>query len=141
MKPLKPLWLAAVMLATLFAAGHDTFSRIGKRDLREYRRGPSLDLKNAVLPVQTYREKAPVRQFLWELWSNRTRGFFDLTSYSREGVAARCRYFVEPMPDGRWRVLAECKPSMCPYTSRSACNKFMKVVQTKSYDVVEADKI
>lgn len=111
------------------------------RNLKHYKQGPSLDLKDEYLDAEkTEQQIAPAREFLWELWKSRTRGFFKRTSYSREGAPGWCTFFVEPDSAGKWQIVLECKASTCPFISKTQCRDYLRTVARETYDSVERIK-
>jgi hypothetical protein len=109
------------------------------RDLGQYKQGGSFDLKHNYFP-EGNQEKAPIRRFLWDLWQNKRKGYFDVKSYTREGASYQCRFFVEPKLEEKWQVVSECTHSVCPYVSQKACRRYLKTIQIDSYDIVERIK-
>lgn len=134
------VWPLIITAVVLFVGTPNTFCQASKRNMKLYKRGSSFDLQNEFSPKQGNAEKAPLRQFLWELWTTHTKGFSNVTFYSREGAPTRCRFFVEPDSKGQWRIISECKASDCPFTSRARCRSFLKQTQTNYYDVVQRIK-
>ena len=114
-QPLLALLLISVFLPT--ASSQNT-----TRDLREYKQGVALDLKDEHIDVQkTNQQLAPARKFLWDLWKSHTKGYLNRTSYSIEGNPGWCTFFIEPDSAGKWRVALECKEVYVPlYLRRSA---------------------
>src|SRR5215203_1865315 len=105
-----------------------------QRNLADYKEGPSLDLEDEFLDAKKTNEQiAPARKFLWQLWKSRTKGYLKRTSYSREGNPGWCTFFVEPDPRGQWRVVLECKTSMCPYISEARCREYLRTVASETY--------
>ena len=116
-------------------------SQANYRDLKDYKQGPSLDLKDEYLDARkTALQIAPARQFLWEMWKSRTRGYFKETSYSVEGIPGWCTFFVEPNSAGKWHVVLECKPRSCPFISKTRCRAYMRTLARETYDSVERIK-
>ena len=139
MKHPKIVWLLILILGTLSVITPSSLSQIRERNLAEYKQGPLFDLKNEY-SSEGNQEKAPARQFLWELWSSRTKGFFDVTSYSREADPSTCRYFVEPSENGQWRIASECVyKGRCPYTSKKKCRELYKTIYSSTYDTMERE--
>lgn len=124
------------MAVAFFVGAQDIFSQAGRRDLKDYKRGPSFDLQGYHLP-EGNQEKAPVRDLLWKLWTSRTKGFFDVTLYTREGAPTKYRFFVEPDLKGRWRVATEYHVTVCPYSSRERCRRYLRTTYSINYDMVE----
>lgn len=130
------VWALLSISVLLFCGAKQAFSQTNQRNLAQYKQGPSFDLKNYYAP-QGNEEKAPLRQFFWELWKTRTKGFFKVTSYTREGNPSYCKFFVEPDTKGEWIVVSECKYTMCPYLSETKCRRYLKSIFTTRYDVVK----
>lgn len=131
-----PQPLLALLFVSIFLASG--YSQTPQRNLRDYKLGPSLDLKDKFFDVdKTNQQLAPARQFLWQLWKTKTRGYLRETSYSREGNPTWCTLFVEPDSAGEWRVVVECRASICPFTSKQRCEKYLNTVGIETYDSVE----
>jgi hypothetical protein len=128
-----------LVLVSVFAPTARSQARY--RNLKDYTQGPSLDLKDQYLDAKkTELQIAPARQFLWELWKSRTRGYFKETSYSVEGVPGWCTFFVEPDRAGKWQIVLECRTSTCPFLSKARCRKYLRTIATETYDSVERIK-
>ena len=124
-----------VLLLSFFTSG---YSQTTARNLNDYKQGVDLDLRDEFIDViKTNQQLAPARQFLWDLWRSHTKGFLRRTSYSREGNPGWCTFFIEPDATGKWRIALECKASVCPFTSKQQCRKYLSTVATETYDSVE----
>ena len=131
--------VAFLVLISIFVP--NSGSQIRHRNLNDYKQGPSRDLKDEHLDAEkTEQQIAPARQFLWELWKSRTRGFFRRTSYSKEGAPGWCTFFVEPDLAGKWQIVLECKASTCPFVSKRQCRDYLRTVARETYDSVERIK-
>ena len=131
LQPLLALLLISVLLP-------NASSQTIKRDLKDYKQGVALDLKDEFVdPQWTNLQLAPARVFLWELWKSHTKGYLRQTSYSIEGNPTWCTFFVEPDSAGRWRVTLECKASKCPFISKKKCEEYLRTVGTATYDSIE----
>jgi hypothetical protein len=135
-----PQPLLALLLILLFwpsASSQNT-----TRDLKGYKQGVALDLKDEFVDVQkTNQQLAPAREFLWALWKSHTKGYLRRTSYSREGNPGWCTFFIEPDSAGKWRVALECRGSVCPFISKKKCEKYLRTVATETYDSLERIEI
>jgi len=131
----RPL-LLTIYLALLLAPPA-SFSQALKRNLKEYKFRQSYDLQNTITVEEANAQRAPLRGHIWEWWTTRTKGFFNVTFYSREGNPTRCKYFVEPDSSGQWRVVSECKGSVCPYTSKAKCRRYLRTTSVTTYDTLE----
>jgi hypothetical protein len=128
--------LLALLFVSIFLAS--AYSQTPRRNLRDYKQGEKLDLKDEHIDVEkTNRQLAPARQFLWELWKTQTRGYLQETSYSIEGNPGWCTLFVEPDASGKWRVVVECRVSICPFISKKRCEKYLRTPGIETYDSVE----
>jgi len=113
-------------------------SQTTKRNLKDYKQGVALDLKDEFLDVEkTNRQLAPAREFLWDLWKSHTKGYLKRTSYTREGNPGWCTFFVEPDSTDQWRVTLECRASQCPFISKKVCRRYLRTVARETYDIVE----
>ena len=130
------VWFLLIMSVLLFFGAKRAFPQSNRRNLTEYQQGPSFNLRN-YYALAGNEERAPLRQFLWELWKTRTKGFFEVTFYTREGDPTNCKFFVEPDPKGQWTVVSECKYTLCPYLSETRCRGFLKKTFTTRYHVVK----
>jgi hypothetical protein len=130
------VWSLLIISLLLPSGANLAFSQTSRRNFAEYKQGPSFNLRHYYAPAGN-EERAPLRQFLWELWKTRTKGFFNVISYTREGDPAQCRLFVEPDSKGQWTVVSECKYTVCPYSSESRCRDYLKKVFTTRYHVVK----
>ncbi len=131
------VFLGAVFVLLAFV--QDSYSQTTKRNLEEYKQGGSFNLVKEYFPGGN-QEKAPIRRFLWNLWQNKSKGYFDVTRYTREGDSYQCRFFVEPNTEEKWQVVSECRTSQCPYVSKKACRRYLKKVFVNSYNTVERIK-
>jgi hypothetical protein len=130
------IWLLAVTLGCLTSNAPSGHSQASVRNLAQYKQGPSLNLDHEFFGSGS--QRVPGRQFLWELWSSRTKGLVSVTFHTIEGDPSTCRYFVEPDSRGQWRIVSECKyEGRCPYTSKKRCGELFKTVSAASYDTVE----
>lgn len=130
-----PLLTLLIIVSAFFSSAH---SQTWQRNLKDYKEGLPLDLKDEFLDVEkTKRQLAPARQFLWDLWKSHTKGYLKRTSYSREGNPAWCTFFVEPDSTGQWRVTLECKASVCPFISSKKCRQYLRTLDRETYDSVE----
>ena len=127
---------ALIMYVLLSCGASQAFSQSNRRNLTEYQQGPSFNLRNYYAPAGN-EERAPLRQFLWDLWKTRTKGFFNVIFYTREGDPTNCKFFVEPDPKGQWTVVSECKYSVCPYLSKTRCRSYLKNIFITRYHVVK----
>ena len=131
----RPLLTLVITLSIFFPSVH---SQTVKRNLRDYKQGEPLDLKDEFLDAQkTNRQLAPAREFLWDLWKSHTKGYLKRTSYTVEGNPGWCTFFVEPDSIGQWRVTLECKNSVCPFTSKRDCRRYLRTVASETFDTVE----
>jgi hypothetical protein len=131
----RPL-LTLVILVSIFLP--TARSQTTKRNLKDYKEGVPLDLKDEYLNVEkTNRQSAPGREFLWDLWKSHTKGYLKVTSYSVEGNPTWCTFFVEPDSIDQWRVTLECKGSVCPFISKKKCRQYLRTVDRETYDTVE----
>jgi len=72
------------------------------RNLSEYdKAGP---FSSTVYDASGARTEATVREFLWNHWKEKRRGYLTITPYSVEGDRTDASYFVEPSKEGSWRV-------------------------------------
>ncbi|HEX8846727.1 MAG TPA: hypothetical protein VF791_18940 [Pyrinomonadaceae bacterium] len=136
MNPQKSLWALFVMLMVLSIGAFDALSQAKGRQLKEYKQGPSFDLQNYFF-VEGNQEIAPLRHFLWQQWTTHTKSFSNVIFYTKEGEPTKCRFFIEPDSTGQWRVVSECKVSVCPYSSKKRCRKYLNTTFTDIYDMVE----
>src|SRR5215218_3866341 len=130
------IWSLLIMSVLQFYGANQAVSQTNRRNLTRYQQGPSFNLRNYYLPAGN-EERAPLRQFLWELWKTHTKGFFNVISYSREGDPANCNFFVEPDSNGQWTVVSECKYTVCPYLSETRCRGYLKKTFKTRYHVVK----
>ena len=130
------VWFLLTMSVPLFYGANQGVSQTNRRDLTEYQQGPSFNLRNYYAPAGN-EEKAPLRQFLWELWKTRTKGFANVIFYTREGDPTNCNFFVEPDAKRQWTVVSECKYSVCPYSSEIRCQNYLKKTFTTRYHMVK----
>lgn len=136
MKSTTFVWLLLILSTLLFCGANQTFSQTNRRNLTEYQQGSSFNLRNYYSPKGN-EERASMREFLWELWKTRTKGFFNVTFYTREGAPTNCNFFVEPDPRGQWTVVSECRYTVCPYSSEKSCRGYLKKIFTTRYHVVK----
>lgn len=130
-QPLLVLWFVSILLAS-------AYSQTPRRNLKDYKQGPHLDLKDEHIDVdKNNHQLAPARQFFWELWKTQTRGYLRETSYTIEGAPGWCTLFVEPNSAGKWHVTVECRVSVCPYISKKRCEKYLRTLGIETYDLVE----
>jgi hypothetical protein len=71
-------------------AGYDTLGPLRQRPL---------DPDDAAL--------SQVRDFVWQHWTQRRRGYAVVTRYSREGEASLFHFYVEPDAGGIWQVVID----------------------------------
>jgi hypothetical protein len=129
---------ALAFLVLVLSFFPSALSQTTPRNLRDYKQGVYLDLKDEFIDAnKTNRQIAPARQFLWDLWRSHTKGYLRRRSYSIEGNPGWCTFFIEPDSTGKWRVTLECKASICPFTSKEECQKYLRTVATETYDSVE----
>lgn len=135
---LQPLLVLLLILVFSPSASSQTTTR----DLKDYKQGVALDLKDEFVDVQkTNQQLAPAREFLWDLWKSHTKGYFKRTTYTREGNPGWCTFFVEPDSKGQWRITLQCKSSQCPFVSKKKCQKYLRTVATETYDSLERIEI
>ena len=131
-----PQPLLALVFVSLFLAS--TYSQIPRRNLKDYKQGPHLDLRDEHIDVEKNNQQiAPARQFVWDLWKTQTRGYLRQTSYSREGDPSWCTFFIEPDSAGKLHVVLECRVSRCPYISKKRCEKYLRTPGIETYDLIE----
>ena len=131
-----PQPLLALLFVSIFLAS--AYSQNARRNLKNYKEGPHLDLRDEHIDVdKTNHQLAPARQFLWELWKSQTRGYLRQTSYTIEGDPGWCTFFVEPDSAGKWFVTLECRTSVCPFISKKKCDRYLRTVETETYDSLE----
>ncbi len=131
----RPLLTLVISLSIFLPSAH---SQTTERNLKDYKQGVSLDLKDEYVDAQkTNRQLAPAREFLWDLWKSHTRGYLKRTSYTVEGNPGWCTFFVEPDSKGQWHITLECKGSVCPFKSKKDCNQYLRTVGRETYDSVE----
>jgi hypothetical protein len=74
------------------------------RDLAQYDRlgpleGRPTDANDSAL--------SRTRDFVWQHWTERQRGYAVVTRYSREGEPSVFHFYVEPSADGTWQVVVD----------------------------------
>ncbi len=131
----RPLLMLVILISILLT---NVRSQTPARNLKDYKQGVSVDLTNEYLdPQQTNQQSAPGREFLWNLWISRTKGYVKRITYTREGQPGWCTFFVEPDSTGQWRITLECS-AVCTLKSKKKCEKYLRtVVATETYDSLE----
>lgn len=74
------------------------------RDLSSYEKAGPYVIPLMVDGAARGKLEAKVRQFVWEHWQGRRRGYLSITKYSKEGEPSTSHFFIEPENDGAWRV-------------------------------------
>lgn len=75
-----------------------------KRDLSLYDKAGPFSLDVSASREVRRRTEAQAREFLWDHWHHRKRGYLTFTDHSIEGEPSTSSFFIEPDEKGAWRV-------------------------------------
>jgi hypothetical protein len=109
-----------------------------KRDLAGYNNGGSFDFSWGVMPEAHEAMRSKLRMFLWEHWSQKRLGRVVATFYTIEGDPTTHNLYIEPLPNGHWRIVSEYERECCAlYALEKKKRKRTRERSVEVYDTVE----
>jgi hypothetical protein len=90
------------------------------RDLKKFAKGGSVEIRAGLdPPSEQERKRSGVREFLWNHWKNRVRGWIQVTFWSQADDPSTYDIYVEPREKERWTITVEYERQCCIEQLRS----------------------